>query len=245
MYLELHGDPRGHPMLLLHGGGVAGWMWAPLREHLDPGARLLIPDLPGHDRSAEEPYASHGRTLRGLISVLEADGGSPATVVGFSLGAQLAVLLAAERPDLVARVVVISAQAKPTPAPGLTLALLRATAGLARVGWFARLQAKQLYIPAELMDDYVRTSAEMTTPSLLAMVEENIRFTVPAGWSRFPGRALILVGSKEKAVMRASADLLHRTLPGSSRGTVEDAGHGIPFQHPGRLAQQLARITKR
>ncbi|ANJ27322.1 alpha/beta fold hydrolase [Agromyces aureus] len=242
MHVERVGDESGRRVLLLHGGGVAGWMWRPLRAHLGPGNHLLIPDLPGHDRSADEPYRSHERVLSSLSSVLDEDGDRPATVIGFSLGAQLALLLAARRPDLVDRVVVISAQAKPSPAPGLTLGLLRSTAGLARVDWFARLQAKEMFIPAELMGDYLRTSRAMTSSNLVAMVGENIRFAIPDGWSRFPGRALILAGSLEKPFMRSSAELLQRARRSSSMEIVEDAAHGIPLQHPQFLAKRLERF---
>jgi pimeloyl-ACP methyl ester carboxylesterase len=238
MHLEKYGDDDGRRVLLLHGGGVAGWMWKPLRAHLDPGIRVLIPDLPGHDRSSDEPYLSHESALRDLISLLEAEG-RPVTVVGFSLGAQLATMLASARADLVDGVVVISAQAKPTPAPVLTLALLRSTASLARVDWFARLQAKELFIPAGLMDDYLRTSRAMTSSNLLAMVGENIRFSIPDDWSSFPGKALILAGAREKSFMRSSAGLLQRALPGSTLEIVVDAGHGIPLQRPLFLARRL------
>ena len=149
------------------------------------------------------------------------------------------MLIAAKRPDLVDRVVVISAQAEPTPAPGLTLALLRSTSGLARVRWFARLQANELFIPPVLLDDYLRTSAAMTSQSLVAAVGENIRFTVPDRWSSFPGQALILAGSREKALMRASAEALHASLPGSALEFVQDAGHGIPLQQPRLLGRRL------
>ncbi|WP_243228717.1 alpha/beta fold hydrolase [Microbacterium sp. CIAB417] len=239
MHVERHGDPSRPRILLLHGGGVAGWMWTPVREHLDPRTRLLIPDLPGHDRSAHEPYTSHERTVGDLISILETEKAGPTTVAGFSLGAQLAVLLAAERPDLVDRVVVISAQAEPTPAPRLVLALLRSASGLARFRWFARLQAKELFVPPALLDDYQRTSSAMTTPNLVAAVGENIRFTIPDGWRAFPGQALILAGSREKALMRRSAEALHRSSPGSTLEFVRDAGHGIPLQQPELLARWL------
>ncbi|WP_449281293.1 alpha/beta fold hydrolase [Leucobacter sp.] len=241
MHVSTLGDERGRPVLLLHGGGVAGWMWNPLIEHLGDELRLLVPDLPGHDRSADEGYRSHDRTASELAALLAGTGSAPAAVVGFSLGAQLAVLLAARHPELVERVAVISAQAAPTPAPRLTLALLGATAGLARRDWFARLQAKELFIPPGLLEDYLRTSAGISRSTLLAAVGENIRFTVPAGWSGFPGSALILAGSRERRLMRASAETLHRALPGSAREIVDGAGHGIPLQRPEWLAQRLRR----
>lgn len=229
------GDPSGEPLLLLHGGGVAGWMWNPLLEHLDPRFHVIVPDLPGHDADSDEHYLSHAATIEALAPLL-APG---TTVVGFSLGAQLAVLLASQHPDLVARVVVISAQTIPTRAPGATLGLLKIAAPLARYEWFARLQAKELFVPEGLMADYLRTSRHITTETLINAVGENIRFTTPDGWAQFSGDAVILAGSREKAVMRASAWQLHEALPGSEFALVADCGHGIPLQKPEGLAQML------
>jgi len=209
-----------------------------MRTHLGAGRRLLVPDLPGHGRSAHEPYVSHARTTAELSRIL-VDEGRPATVVGFSLGAQLAVQLAAQHPDLVDRVVVVSAQAVPMRATGPTLALLGATAGLARQEWFARLQARELFIPDELMADYVQTSAGISRKTLLRSVEENLRFVPPARWQRFPGAASVLVGAKEKTLMKRSATALHTALAHSTMEVVDGCGHGIPLQRAAWLARHI------
>lgn len=238
MHRETFGPAGQAPLLLLHGGGVAGWMWDPMRTHLPPGGRVIVPDLPGHGRSADETYISHSATADALIRLLE-DERRPATVAGFSLGAQIAVLLAARRPDLVDSVVVISAQAEPLRAVRPTLALLGATAGLAKNERFARLQARELFVPEEHLDDYLQTSSAMSRKTLLNAVEENLRFVPPTGWSRFPGSALILVGSAEKKLMIRSATGLHEALPHSVLEVVGECGHGIPLQRPRWLAQRI------
>ncbi|MEU3273123.1 alpha/beta hydrolase [Saccharomonospora sp. NPDC006951] len=239
MYVRLSGDRNGRPVVLLHGGGVAGWMWQPVTELLPKGLQLIVPDLPGHDRSAGQPYVSHDHTLAELVTAIEKEAGQPVAVAGFSLGAQLAVLLAAERPDLVDRVAVVSAQAIPTKAAGLTLGLLSTTAPLARQRWFAKLQAKQLFIPGALMDDYLRTSALITRKTLVTTVGENIRFTEPPEWAGFPGSALVLAGERERGFMKASARSLAESLPGSELEIVSECGHGIPLQRPGWFAGRL------
>ncbi|MFB9907782.1 alpha/beta fold hydrolase [Allokutzneria oryzae] len=239
MYVRSSGERGERPVLLLHGGGVAGWMWEPTTEHLPAGLRLIVPDLPGHDRSSEERYVSHDHVATELAAVIEREAERPVAVVGFSLGAQLAVLLAANRPDLVDRVAVVSAQATPTKAPGLTLGLLGATAPLAKLQWFAKLQAKALFIPAPLMDDYLRTSARISRETLVTTVGENIRFTEPPAWASFPGSALILAGEGERGFMKKSARLLNESLPGSELEIVGGCGHGIPLQRPDWFAQRL------
>lgn len=243
MHVNRFGPEGSRPLLLLHGGGVAGWMWEPMRAHLDQERRILVPDLPGHGRSADETYTSHDDVLPTLEKLLEHEG-RPATVVGFSLGAQLAVLLAARRPDLVADVIVVSAQAVPLRAVVPTLALLGATAGLARQKWFAKLQARELFVPPEHLDDYGRTSAGISRETLLNAVGENLRFTPPDGWRDFPGGALILAGSKEKSLMKRSAAALQEARPLSEREIVEGCGHGIPLQRASWLARRIESRTR-
>ncbi len=238
LYVETRGEGAS-TILLLHGGGVAGWMWDPLASYIDSSYQLIIPDLPGHDRSEGVTYRSHDATIEMLAAVIENDASAPVTVIGFSLGAQLAVLLAARYPRLVQDVVVISAQAKPTQFPGATLALLRMAAPLARNEKFARLQAKELFVPEELMDDYLRTSRSINAHTLVAAVRENLKFTAPPGWSAFLGRSLVIVGENERAVMRVSAQALARARGRSELVIVESCGHGIPLQQPEGLAVRL------
>ena len=240
MYVLENGDPQAPPVLLLHGGGVAGWMWRPTLDRLGGAARVIVPDLPGHGNSAGETYRSHAETARALAEVLEERAPRGALVAGFSLGAQLTTLLAATRPDLVTGAVVVSAQARPLRFPGTTLGLLSAAAPLARQRWFARLQAKELFVPAELLDDYIRDSALVSRATLLASVGENIRFTLPAGWSRFENPALVMVGERERTLMRNSALDTHGALPGSRMISVPGCGHGIPLQRPDLFAEILA-----
>lgn len=226
-------------MLFLHGGGVAGWMWTPVLQHLGEGFACIVPDLPGHGRNADQGYVSHAATVSDLAALIRETSPGGAIVVGFSLGAQLAVLLAAEHPSLVSGVLVVSGEAKPAPLQSLTLAFLKWTAPLARQKWFARLQAKQLAVPGPLVDAYVRGSRELDIGTLLASVAENIRFTLPDAWASFAGSVSVLVGEKERALMRDSARLIHEANSGSTLLVVPASAHDIPFTAPGLLADAI------
>ncbi|QRY48569.1 alpha/beta hydrolase [Mycolicibacterium boenickei] len=214
-------------------------MWNPTIGHITAEARFIVPDLPGHDHSADQTYRSHDQTVSELVDLIEKDASAQMAVVGFSLGAQLAVLLASRRPDLVDRVAVVSAQAKPSRAPVLTLSLLAATAGLAKNNWFAKQQAKALSIPAGLMPDYLRTSSSLSKQTLLAAVGDNMRFSPPPEWTRFSGISAIFAGERERDVIKDSAQLLHNALRGSQLAIVDGCGHGIPFQRPKWFAERI------
>lgn len=240
MHVSRFGPEDSSPVLLLHGGGVAGWMWNSLRKTLEPDYRVFVPDLPGHGKSANEPYGSHHETVNALHQQLLQDSSEPVAVVGFSLGAQLAIELASRYPKLVHRVVVVSAQAKTMPFTALTLRALGAAAPLARNRSFARLQARELFVPPELMEEYVDTSARITKTTLLAAVGDNMRFELPAAWSDYRGRAHVMVGRRERALMRESAAAIHAALPKSEIEIVDGCGHGIPLQCPEWFNRRVA-----
>ena len=232
MHVNTFGSAGNSPVLLLHGGGVAGWMWDSLRRDLEPEHYVLVPDLPGHGASAGQPYRSHGQTVQSLVEILTREVQRPVRVVGFSMGAQLTVQLASSHPELVAGVLVVSAQAKTMPFTQLTLQALALASPLARRRWFARLQARELFVPPELMEQYIRTSAGISRSTLVGSVGDNLRFQLPDGWSKFPGQALVMVGERERSLMRRSAETLSAALPGCELEVVEGCGHGIPFQRP-------------
>lgn len=225
-------------VLLLHGGGVGAWMWRDQVEALRDRYRVITPDLPGHDHSAGVPFGSAGEIVADLAGLLK-EVGTPATVVGFSFGAQLTVALAAAHPDLVARAVVVSALAEPLPMPGLSAGLVRAAAPLGGQRWFARLQAKALYVDDDMFDDYLRTARSLSAADLVAMMSANAAFRIPEAWAHFPGQALLLAGGAEpRALVRGMRDL-HDRLPGSELEVVPGAGHGLPLQRAAWFNQRL------
>lgn len=220
-------------VLLLHGGGVGAWMWRHQVAALRDRYRVIAPDLPGHDHSAADPFTSAADLVERLAGLLRplADGREVA-VAGFSFGAQLALALATAHPDLVSRVVVVSALTEPVPFTRASLALVRTTAPLGRQPWFARLQARSMSVPDALFDDYLRTVRALPTADLVALLAENATFRAPAAWPDFPGRALLLAGSREPLALVRGMRTLHERLPGTELEVVPGAGHGLPLERP-------------
>lgn len=243
MFVAEYHPERPRTVVLLHGGGVAGWMWEPLRTELGDEYHLIVPDLPGHDHSADEDYVSHEQTLKQLRAMLAERATGPVPVVGFSLGAQLALAFASESPELVSGVVSISALAIPSRAPGLTRVLLSSTAGLAKSERFANAQARALGVPPTLVPDYLRTSESISKTTLLTVVAANGAFAPPSGWERFTGAAIVLAGGREPRPVQRSARLLHAANPRSTLEVDPDAGHTLPFSNPTLVARSIRAMT--
>jgi pimeloyl-ACP methyl ester carboxylesterase len=98
----------GPTLVLLHGLGVSGAVWQGIGRLLGGSYRLVAPDLRGHGDS-DKPSAGYlPRDYVGDVAALVAHEPSrPLAIVGHSLGAIIAALLAAERPELMLKVVLV------------------------------------------------------------------------------------------------------------------------------------------
>ncbi|MBK8728848.1 MAG: alpha/beta hydrolase [Tetrasphaera sp.] len=101
-------------VLFLHGGGQTRHSWKQAGGRLaDAGIHAVTADLRGHGDSDWDPQGDYGlHALRAdIIAVLE-QLGSPATLVGASLGGLTSLLVTAARPDLVERLVLVDVVTK-------------------------------------------------------------------------------------------------------------------------------------
>ncbi|MFP5342533.1 MAG: 2-succinyl-6-hydroxy-2,4-cyclohexadiene-1-carboxylate synthase [Candidatus Limnocylindria bacterium] len=113
--LEVRAAGNGPSVLFLHGFTGRGADWSPFLPAVRAsGHRTLVVDLLGHGRSAApaDP-AEHAieRQSPRLATLLRRSGAVPAIVVGYSLGARVALRLAATEPDVVRALVLESPSA--------------------------------------------------------------------------------------------------------------------------------------
>jgi pimeloyl-ACP methyl ester carboxylesterase len=108
LYYEEFG--AGRPLILLHGGLGSGEMFGPIIPGLAERHRVIAVDLQGHGRTADIDRPIDMRLMAGdiaaLIGHLALD---KVDLLGYSLGGGVAFHTAVQRPDLVRRLVVVSA----------------------------------------------------------------------------------------------------------------------------------------
>ena len=233
MYVKELGRKEAPTVVFLHGGGVSGWMWQRQADYFKD-YRLLIPDLPGHGNSREEPFTTMQETAAALIEILEEKAeGQKVHLIGFSLGAQLGVEILSQAPQLLQSAILLSPLVRPFgTGKGMMDAAIKMCYGLMKNRQFQKLQAKVLYIGEEYFEQYFEDVKNTSLEDLRSYMNANMSYKLPETFKDHQVRTLVLAGCKEKSVMRQSAaDLVHSNrycigyeIPG--------VGHGVSLADP-------------
>lgn len=232
---------QGPHIVFVHGGGVGPWIWRAQREYFGDTHRVHAVSLPGHDPHQRGTYTTHRQAAHSIaqrIGLGELEG--EVSVVGFSAGGQVAVELAAAFAQQVTRTVVVSSLVRPWPLASGLATVSGWAAPLARHKSFARVQARQLGIPAEDFPAYFALSQVMSKQSLTGLMHANFSFRPPMEWVDSPRPVLLVAGSREPRKLLQDMEQLGGRLHDSRLEVLTGAGHGIPLTHPQWLNDLLA-----
>ncbi|MEI7743423.1 MAG: alpha/beta fold hydrolase [Chloroflexota bacterium] len=245
---EVRSRGTGAPLLLLHGFTGRGASWS---AHADrwvrAGRRVIVVDLPGHGRTrtADAARASIERTADDLAAILGHELAGPADVLGYSLGARVALRLAAGHPAIVGRLVLES------PSAGIADAAARAARRAADEALATRIERDGIEaFVTEWERNPVFASHAAMAPARLAR-QRGIRMgNRPDGLAaslRGGGQGameplhdqlagittptLVLTGGDD-AIGRPRAAQVAAAIPGARLAIVEGAGHTPHDEQP-------------
>jgi pimeloyl-ACP methyl ester carboxylesterase len=114
MYYELHGPASASPpLVLLHGGVVGITMFGPNLAALAEHRRVIAVELQGHGHTADIDRPLRCELMADdIAALLKQLGIARAHVLGYSLGACVALQFVIRHPELVRRLVLVSTSAK-------------------------------------------------------------------------------------------------------------------------------------
>ncbi|MDF5754510.1 alpha/beta hydrolase [Spongiactinospora sp. TRM90649] len=225
--VEVNGVPTwyaswgtGEPVVLMHGGfsdsrDFTGGPEVLAGRH---GFRVLTPDRRGHGRTADvEGPITHELMAQDMIAFIERVAGGPVHLVGYSDGGTVALLVALRRPDLVRRLVLISASysldgliIKPEPGGEMPPPVAAAYGEVSPDGieHFPVVVAKRM-----------------------AEVEAGEDPIGPAELGTIPCRTLVLSGDDDLVRLEHTIDI-YRRIPDSELGVVPGTSHVLLAEKP-------------
>lgn len=254
----------GEPALVVHGLGGASTNWTDFAGQLAPWLAIEALDLPGFGRSGPAPGRDYsiGAHARTVTRYLDESARGPVHLFGNSMGGVIAILIAAQRPDLV-RTLTLTSPAVPDLRPRrlrtdplLTIALVPGTGRLirrriiqypadARVRavidiCFAdpsRVPPNRLAEAAEEIE--LRDGYSWSTDALLRSLRGLVRSYVVTGrrslWERMAAitaPTLVVWGERDRLVDVALAPRVARTIPGARLLVLPDIGHVAQLEDP-------------
>jgi pimeloyl-ACP methyl ester carboxylesterase len=213
-FAELHrpaAPSDAPPVLLLHGGNVANWMWEPQVEAL--GDRLVVtPDLPGFGVRAREVWPGLPAVVDGIADRLGAlRVTTPVDVVGLSLGGAVGLHLAARHPQTIRSLFVTGAMVRP-PGP-VVKAAAKLQLRLWNARWFWRAQAAAFRLPADARSRYVEHGLSVSQATARGMFDDVTAGAVPDGLAEFTAPLLAVAGEREPRSIRASLRVIRDVAP--------------------------------
>jgi pimeloyl-ACP methyl ester carboxylesterase len=248
-HFTLKGSGKGPPIVLVHGlGGAAsgfGRVFFPLAKRFE---RVFAVDLPGHGFSPE--YCLGPTCMRSqydmLVKYCREVVGSPAFVVGNSLGGAMSVQLAAEHPELV-RALGLVASAGADVGHEQIREVLGAmdvrTAEQSRAltqRLFHRAPWPMLVFANALRGVYGTPAVRALSADVLATGE----YLKPEQLQGLAMPVLCVWGGSEKLLPRESLDFFRTHLPPHSRVRVVDGfGHLPHVERPGELVSELIQFA--
>ncbi|HIE5097509.1 alpha/beta hydrolase [Stenotrophomonas maltophilia] len=250
--MDRHGPPdAGLTVLLVHGAGGYGRMFAPLAAGLAAaGHEVLAPDLPGYGLSAAPWSAIDYRAWKlALLALIEAEQQRrcrPMVLLGASIGGYLAYLVAAESPWVRGLVVttladprdpVVQAALVRRPWMRALLPALRPLSRLTRglrvpVRWFTHMQ--------RMSHDPALTALVCADPlgggnrvplGLLASLFDSAPALEPEQFQRCPV-LMVHPASDDWTPMAISDRFFRRLAAPKQRVSLEGCGH-FPIEQPG------------
>jgi pimeloyl-ACP methyl ester carboxylesterase len=234
--------PRGAPaVILLHGFGSSLETWEPWARRLETDHRVVRFDLPGFGLTGPDPTGDYSdqRAMRILAALMDQLGIRRASLVGNSLGGRIAWTFAANHPDRVDRLVLVSPDgfASPgfeygrTPRAPFLMKLLPYTLPrpLLRMN-LAIAYADPRRLAAATLGRYRDMMLAPGDRAAMVARMEQVRLQDPAPLlARIKAPTLILWGEQDGMIPFANASDYQRDLPGATLVPLPGLGH-VPFE---------------
>jgi len=237
LYFRENGNKNSQTILFLHGGGISSRLWKNELENLTD-YHCLAPDLPGHGQSAHiQPFALENSVAALVELVEEQTARGKVSVVGFSVGAIIALGLLAQHPQMVERLFLSG----PTPRVGRWATrsfdlLARPLLALLRAEQRTRLVAASLNLtPAQIA--YFRADLEQIDLPLVSQINAVVANQPVVNDSSLP--ALITVGEREMRPVKQRAKRVIAAFPNAQGCIVQGVGHVWSLEAPDLFQQTL------
>ncbi|QES07274.1 alpha/beta hydrolase [Streptomyces venezuelae] len=235
---DVEGSGSGPALLLVHGTGSGGAVvnWGQTVPRFTAGRTVVTLDLSGADRTVDDggPLTVEALAAQ-VIAVIEDAGTGPVDLLGFSMGSPVSAAVAALRPDLVHRLVLVAGWAYTEGDEYLrNLFTLWQRLGDVDPAGFGRIVTMTGFSRG-FLNSIGREGVEALvpnmppTPGTLRHVALDLSVDIRALLPRITAPTLVVGCAQDATVPVENSRELHAAIAGSSYAEI-DAGHVVFFE---------------
>lgn len=248
----------GEPALVvLHGVFGSASNWAPVARRLAHARRVIAADLRNHGRSPHHPDMTYPAMAADVLELVEHLGLPRCDLLGHSMGGKVAMAVALERPQRIARLVVVDMV--PVAFPFHPSAIIQALRALDLDTVARREDADRALAPAIpeerlrgfLLQNLVRRQGRYHWRVNLEALDHHTRdlagFGDPYTRSVFTGPSLFIHGARSDYLRPEHEPVIRALFPGARIVPIPGAGHWIHAERPGAFiaaVEEFLRATE-
>ncbi|HEY7552489.1 MAG TPA: alpha/beta fold hydrolase [Hyphomicrobiaceae bacterium] len=236
------------PLVLVHGIGADGRMFAPVVERLADTARAIVWDLPGYRGKRLDGALTFPGLAAALAADLDALGIERVVVLGHSIGGMVAQELAATRPRRL-RALILSATTSVFGSRDGTFQrefvkarLAPLDAGQSMAEMAAEVAPRLVGSRAEAEPAAVRLMSEVPEPTFRAAVACLVTFNRRAEAGRIGVPTLLIAGEEDTNAPLKTMSRMAEAIPGARLEVLRGIGHLAPLECPDRYADIVRRF---
>lgn len=242
-------DPSRPVLVLVHGAGMDHTVWSGQSRFLaQRGVSVLAVDLPGHGRSGGAPLERIDAMAQWVIDLLGALGAGRAVVAGHSMGALVALALAAAHPGRVAALALLGVAERMPVHPDLLALAARGDPRAAdlvatwSVGPRGTLAGSPT--PGIALLPLTRRLLQRARPGVLGtdLAACHAYADGAAAAARVACPARLLLGELDRMTPARAGCALADAIPGARADVLPGVGHMAMSEAPDAVAQGIATL---